>query len=127
MRALLAQHLLGTDDAGAVDQPVQAAKGADGCIDCRLGGLFIADVGDGEAGIVTQFAGLGLDGLGIEVDQHDLGAGLDQHLRGGGTQPGGGAGDDEMFVGYVHDRFPFRRWQGWPVALVVWRLPGCAG
>ncbi|MNS39405.1 hypothetical protein D3C72_716850 [compost metagenome] len=127
MRALLAQHFLGTDDAGAVDQPVQAAKGADGLIDRRLGGLLVADVGHRETGVFAQFAGLGFYGLGIEVDQHDLGAGLDQHLRGGSTQPGGGAADDEVFVGYLHDRFPFRRWQGWPVALVVWRLPGCAG
>ncbi|MNY71504.1 hypothetical protein D3C86_2098630 [compost metagenome] len=68
MRALFAQHFLGTDDASAVDQPVQAAKSADSRIDRRLGGLLVADVGHREAGIVTQFAGLGLYGLGIEVD-----------------------------------------------------------
>ncbi|MCY1463242.1 hypothetical protein D9M71_811100 [compost metagenome] len=109
MRALLAQHLLGTDDAGTIDQPMQAAKGADSCIDSRLGRLLVTDISHGETGVVAQFAGLGFDSLGIEVDQHDLGASLDQHLCSRGTQPGSGATDDEMFIGYVHEYFPFRR------------------
>ncbi|MNV76945.1 hypothetical protein D3C71_1703330 [compost metagenome] len=127
MRPLLAQHLLGANDAGAVHQPVQTAKGTDSRVDGSRGSLLVADVGHCEAGIVTQLTRLGFDRLGIEVDQHDLGTSLDQHLRGGGTQARSGAADDEMFIGYLHDRCPFRRRRESPARAVVWRFPDCAG
>ncbi len=84
MRALLAQHLLGADDTGAVDQPMNTAESTDS-VDRRLCGLLVTDIGDRETGAVTRLACLAFDGLGVEVDQHDLGSCLDQHLRSGGT------------------------------------------
>ncbi len=54
-----------TDDTGAVDQSVQAAKGCDSCSHCGLGGLFVADVSNREMGIAAKRAGLGRNGLGI--------------------------------------------------------------
>ncbi|MCY1448251.1 hypothetical protein D9M71_649070 [compost metagenome] len=84
--AVLAQDFLGADDACAVDQPVETAESANGSIHRSLGGGFLADVGDRKARLGAQFLGLGGYGFGIEVDQHHLGTGLDEHLRGSSAQ-----------------------------------------
>ncbi|MNJ37217.1 hypothetical protein D3C77_320270 [compost metagenome] len=104
--AVLAQDFLGTDNAGAVDQPLQAAKRGNSSIDGGLGRCLLTDVGNGETCLAAQRLCFGLYGFGIEVDQHDLGTRFDEHFGGGCTEARGRAADDEVLVGNLHDRVP---------------------
>jgi hypothetical protein len=101
MRAVLAEDLLATDDAGAVDQTVEAAKGFYRRLHGSFSGGFVADVGDNA--LCAQTLSLSGHGFGVHVHQHHFGAGTDQQFSGGRTEARCAAGDDKNLVLDLHD------------------------
>ncbi|MCY1555174.1 hypothetical protein D9M68_918080 [compost metagenome] len=106
MGAVAAHHLFRRRDAGAVDQPVQAAEGFPGDGHGGAGVLFAGDVGFHEAGVGAQFLGTGGAGLGVDVHQHHLAALPDQFAGGGQAEAGTAAGDQENGILDTHGSTP---------------------
>ncbi|MNQ81447.1 hypothetical protein D3C85_964700 [compost metagenome] len=125
VRAVLAEDFLATDHAGAVDQPVQAAKGRYSGLDRRFRRRFLGDVGHHALG--TQAFGLGGERFCVHVHQHHFGAGADQHFSGGRPQSGSAATDEKNLVCDLHRCFlEFKPKPCEPQPLEPWRFPGCA-
>src|SRR5450830_392404 len=124
MGAVLAEDLLAAHHTGAVHQPVQATKGRNGGLHGGFASGFLADVRHGAAGVVTQLFGFGRDRVGIQVHQHHLGTGSDQHFSGGCTEARRAAADQKNLVFNLHYCF-LEKWIR-PTRLAPWRFPDYA-
>ncbi|MNM37280.1 hypothetical protein D3C81_480130 [compost metagenome] len=85
---------------------MEAAKCSNRCIDGGLGRRFLTDVGDGITRLAAQCLRFGLHRFGVEVDEHDLGTGFNEHFGSRRAQPRGCTADDEILVGNLHDVLP---------------------
>ncbi|MNY44048.1 hypothetical protein D3C86_1790410 [compost metagenome] len=125
MWTILAENLLATHDAGAIDQAIEAAKGLDRRLHGGFGRRFVADVR--HHAVRAKALGLGCNGFGVHVHQHHFRASSNQHLGGGGTEAGSATGDDKNLVLDLHHCFPGFKLEGSsPRPLEPWRFPGCA-
>ena len=81
VRPFAPDHLLGRADAGAIDQPVQAAEGGN----CRIDGVdrarLTGNVGFDEARIGAKFGRQSLARLTVHIRQHHFRAAIDQVAR----------------------------------------------
>ena len=109
---MLAVCFFYSGDAGAADGTVQPAKGAAGQVDGGLDGLFVGDIGLGEASVAAKGNGGGLAGCGIDIGDDDVAAGFDQALGCGGAQAGAAAADEEGFAVDLHGWFSWIRGDG---------------
>ena len=104
-------HLLDgpvAEDAGVVDDDVQAAESADGLVDHPLDGGHVAHVGLDHRHAVRGHLGRRLLGAGaidalrvVEVVDDDVGAGLVQSQGRGAPQALPRAGDHRRFAGKI--------------------------
>ena len=95
------------DDAGVVERHVQPAVGSDGALDHRGGLRLVRHVAGDADRLVTgrgQLGGRGVEGVGVDVGEHDSGARLGERLRGGQPDAGAGTGDQGDLTGEVIDR-----------------------
>ncbi len=104
MRAILADNPLGDGDAGAVNDPMQAAKARLGQRQCRLHALFIGDVGLGKDDLLAQLPGERLAGRGIDIGNDDVRPRAGEVAHAGGTQPGSPSGDEKGMVQELHSK-----------------------
>jgi hypothetical protein len=102
VRAVLAEDFLAAYDAGAVDQPMQAAKSRDRGLHRCFSGGFLADIRHGTARVIAQLFGLGGHGVGVQIHQHHLGAGGSQHFSGGRAEAGSPTTDQKNLVLNLH-------------------------
>ncbi len=95
------------DDTGVVERHVQPTIGSDGVLD-HGGGLRLVRHVAGDADRLAagggQPSGRGVEGVGVDVGEHDSGARLGERLRGGQPDARAGAGDQGDLTGEVIDR-----------------------
>ena len=98
MRTFAADDFFGGCNAGAVDEPVQMAEGAEREIDGGLGVAFAGDISEREAGGRAQLGGESFAGCAIDVGDDDGGAFSDEQPRRGRAEPRCAAGDEKDMI-----------------------------
>ena len=109
MRTLASDDLLASGDACAIHQAVEAPESVKRVVDGGQAVLGLGDIGAEEAGVRAKLCGLRLACRGVDVEDCDLAALIDHHLRDSRPKPRAATRYPKNPILDLHDTLPFYR------------------